>query len=499
MGWLGALAVLLGVAFFIAIAIGRGWLGETARIALAYVGSGGSARRRRWLHEKRGRTQASLAMVGTGVASAFMTTTAAIQLYHLFPAPAGLVIAFAIGSIATLLAIHWNSRTIAGIGIIGALLAPVMVGAGASDAGIGFVAIALAAATGVLLWRKWEWLALAAFAVSAPQLVAWTDQADSAVAIVVVGLAFWGLYMVAALGYDLRVKGALPRTTACLLAIAAPLLASAGGYWALRSLGHSAAGDWLIAGLGLAHIALGFAARRSTKVSIEVERLLFAGGLAMANTAYGLIASGPAVSIGWAASAVGLGFLARKGKLDRELTTLALGAQLCLSLLHTLLFDAPPADTLATLTGGSSAVASLGAGRRGVRLRPAGARVDDRAHRLRRDRAGGARVRDAVRRHRRRRDDRLGRSGGRAGADRMLDRRRARAQRRVRVPRRWRSWTRSSATRPCRCSRTAASTPRPSPVSAPSRSRRTAARGWRSRCPRAASCCRRSRRRLSRT
>ena len=361
MGWLGALAVLLGVAFFVAIAIGRGWLGETARIALAYVGSGGLLVAGAWLHEKRGRTQASLAMVGTGVASAFMTTTAAIQLYHLFPAPAGLVIAFGIGSIATLLAIHWNSRTIAGIGIIGALLAPVMVGAGSSDAGIGFVAIALAAATGVLLWRKWEWLALAAFAVSAPQFLDWADQSDSAIAVVVIGLAFWGLYMVAALGYDLRVKGTLPRTTACVLAIAAPLVASAGGYWTLRSLGHSAAGDWLIAGLGLAHIALGVTARRSTKVSIEVERLLFAGGLAMANTAYGLIASGPAVSIGWAAGAVGLGFLARKGKVDRELTTLALGAQLCLSLLHTLLFDAPPADTLATFTGGSSAVASLGA------------------------------------------------------------------------------------------------------------------------------------------
>src|SRR4051812_6456178 len=48
----GAIAVLLGVAFFVAVAIGRGWLGESARIALAYAGSAALVAAGAWLHER---------------------------------------------------------------------------------------------------------------------------------------------------------------------------------------------------------------------------------------------------------------------------------------------------------------------------------------------------------------------------------------------------------------------------------------------------------------
>src|SRR4051812_25063243 len=37
LGWAGAVAVLLGVVFLVAVAIGRGWIDEPARIALAFA------------------------------------------------------------------------------------------------------------------------------------------------------------------------------------------------------------------------------------------------------------------------------------------------------------------------------------------------------------------------------------------------------------------------------------------------------------------------------
>ena len=42
------------------------------------------------------------------------------------------------------------------------------------------MAVALVSATGVLLWKRWNWLAVAAFVTSAPQLVAWlADEYDA--------------------------------------------------------------------------------------------------------------------------------------------------------------------------------------------------------------------------------------------------------------------------------------------------------------------------------
>src|SRR3954468_8927886 len=152
--WAGSIAVLLGVAFFVAIAIGRGWLGESARIGLAYGGSAVLLVAGAWLYEHRGRTQAALAMVGTATASAFLTTAAAVQLYALFPAVEGLIVAFGVGAVSTTLALRWDSRTVAALGMLGALASPLLLSAGASDAGIAFVAIALACSTAVLLARR---------------------------------------------------------------------------------------------------------------------------------------------------------------------------------------------------------------------------------------------------------------------------------------------------------------------------------------------------------
>jgi uncharacterized membrane protein len=81
----GGLAVVLGLAFLVALAVERGWLDEVARTSLAFAGSGALLVLGAWLHERRGRTQASLAAVGTGLAGLFLSLTAATVLYDLVP------------------------------------------------------------------------------------------------------------------------------------------------------------------------------------------------------------------------------------------------------------------------------------------------------------------------------------------------------------------------------------------------------------------------------
>src|SRR3954453_19939249 len=85
LGWAGAVAVLLGVAFLVAVAIGRGWIDEPTRIALAFAGSAALLGAGAWLHARRGATQASLASAGPGLAGLFLALTAGAQLYDLSP------------------------------------------------------------------------------------------------------------------------------------------------------------------------------------------------------------------------------------------------------------------------------------------------------------------------------------------------------------------------------------------------------------------------------
>src|SRR6266436_9976968 len=93
----------------------------------------------------------------------FFNDTATTELYTLslhdaLPIPTvGLVLAALIGIAATAIAVRWDSVIVAAIGIVGALLAPVLVDSGTSNASLAFMALALCAAVGVLISRCWTW------------------------------------------------------------------------------------------------------------------------------------------------------------------------------------------------------------------------------------------------------------------------------------------------------------------------------------------------------
>src|SRR5919201_550002 len=207
LAWLGGIAVLVGIAFFFALAISHGWIGPAARALIAGAGALALLGAGVWLHGKKGRTDAALAAVSTAIAGLFATVTVAAQVYHLVPAIVGLALAAVVGGIATSLAIRWEARGIAALGIGGCMLAPVLVGAPATTSSMAFLLVAGAAASAVLLWRRWDWLALGMFAVSTPQWIAWLGDDPSVGAVLVVLACFGALNVAGALGFELRNHG----------------------------------------------------------------------------------------------------------------------------------------------------------------------------------------------------------------------------------------------------------------------------------------------------
>ena len=205
LAWVGGVAVVLGVAFFLVMAASRGWIDEATRTLLALFGSTALLCAALYLHERMGRTQAALAAASTAVAALYVTLVAATQLYDLVDPRLGLLFAGLVGATATVLAVRWAEPVVAGIGIVGALLAPVLVDSGTDGVALAFVVVALVAAVGVLLWQRWSWLGAVSFLVTAPQLLAWLGERN-ALGLELATLAVaWVLFVAAAIGYELRV------------------------------------------------------------------------------------------------------------------------------------------------------------------------------------------------------------------------------------------------------------------------------------------------------
>lgn len=370
LAWIGGVAILLGIAFLVGIGLDRGWIDESMRIIVGLLGSTALLLVGVWLYERKGHTEAALAAAGSALAGLNATLLFGTQIYELIPAEVGLASAGLVGIVGVAIAIRWQSTIVAAIGILGALAAPLLAGTGTSGLSLAFMAIALTAAVGVLVWQRWNWLSIGALAVSAPQLVAWVmaNQDEHLLAALGALVGFWVLYLIAAVGYELRVRSSdeLPISSLFVLLADVALIAVA-GYFALQQTGHpDAAGAWLL-GLAAGHILLGALAFRQA-IADEVGALLVAVGLGL--SAFGLADAldGPVLVVGWAIQAAVLAYMATRASREpgfvasnADLLLAAAGASLGLALCHVLLFEAPPEAVVAGVADLGEAVVGLGA------------------------------------------------------------------------------------------------------------------------------------------
>jgi uncharacterized membrane protein len=343
LAWAGGVATLLGIALFLALAISHGWIGEEARVLLAGSMSlallGGGA----WLHDRRGRTEAAIAMVGAAVAGLFATLVVASAIYGLIPGLVALAGALAVGATATRLAIRWAGRAVAGIGLIGALAAPALVGAPAEWPALAMMLATAGFAMFVAARQRWPWLALATVAVCAPQWAVPMLEGQSTGEDLFVLIAFAALGLAGAAAREAH--DGVPASALAALVLSAAATALVGRFALAEASGETIANAWLAA---LAAVHLGLGASRRPALGASLRAALLALGLVLANVAFALSFDGLVLAIGWSASAVALAALTRTrqdGPGDRALRDMGVGLQLSLALARTLI-GAPPSMLL---------------------------------------------------------------------------------------------------------------------------------------------------------
>jgi uncharacterized membrane protein len=151
---------------------------------------------------------------------------------------------------------------------------------------------------------------------------------------------YWCLFVVAAIGYELRVPtSALRASSASVLLLNAGLVTALG--WSLVDDRGSPEGAtlWVLA-VTAAHIALGGFGFRQ-RMSGEIAALLVAVGVGLSGVTLALALDGPALVAGWSAEAAILAWVASRTGERRALvfSCVFLG----LAALHTLVDEAPPA------------------------------------------------------------------------------------------------------------------------------------------------------------
>jgi uncharacterized membrane protein len=302
LAWVGAAAVILGAVFFLSLAFSRGWIGPEGRVAIGLVGGGVFVGAGAWLF---GRRQASLGhvLVAVGLAVVSLALFAGTRLYGLFPPEVALAGSLVAAIVAAAIAVRVNSETVALFGLVAVAAAPPVLGAPANLTTVAFLGVTLVGTTGIALVRSWRWLPPVAFAITAPQMVAWLVAGpDAGPAIVALG-GYWLLHALAASADEWRAPQEKVEGRAEILFLLDSILAVGGGLYVLSGgLAHWQGAFLAVA--ALAHFAFGgfFAWRRGDTYPFGL--LVNAIGVVALTLAIERQFDGPPVAVGFALEAV---------------------------------------------------------------------------------------------------------------------------------------------------------------------------------------------------
>jgi uncharacterized membrane protein len=208
---IGALALIIGVGFFLKYAFDNNWINETFRVLLG--GAAGvallflAARAHR-----KGFEIFSQGLVGAGIAILYLSVFASFNFYRLVSQPVAFIIMAGVTVVAFTQAFRYNSMAVALLGWGGGFLTPFLLGTGESNEAGLFTYVALLD-VGILLVRirKDRWIALEPLCLTGTFILFFTWYAEyytaDALAITILFLAlFWGLFH----GLDLYLERGTP-------------------------------------------------------------------------------------------------------------------------------------------------------------------------------------------------------------------------------------------------------------------------------------------------
>ena len=182
---IGVLALVIGIGFFLKFAFDNNWIGPTGRVILGIIAGlamlGGG-----YYWQKRYPILTQV-LSGGGIAVLYLSIFASFATYNLVHFYVAFVFLLLVSVASAALALRYNSMALAIIGILGAFMAPFILGAfgagGPADGGTGeaiqLLAYIMVVDVGVLAlstFRNWRWFTLLALFCSLVAFGVWLDE-----------------------------------------------------------------------------------------------------------------------------------------------------------------------------------------------------------------------------------------------------------------------------------------------------------------------------------
>jgi len=155
---IGILTMVFGIAYFLKYSFDQGWVGPAGRVAMAYV----------WgivflVVGDRFRTKIErfgLSLIGGGIAVLYFAAFAAYQMYHLFDQTPSFFIMVMITTLACTLAIRYDTKWLAVLGMVGGFLTPLLLSTGQDNqiALMTYMTVLNLGLLGVAFYKKWDLL-----------------------------------------------------------------------------------------------------------------------------------------------------------------------------------------------------------------------------------------------------------------------------------------------------------------------------------------------------
>jgi uncharacterized membrane protein len=173
LNYVGILAVIVGMGFFIKYAFENEWIGPTGRVILGIlVGLGFIGLGEYW---KKKYKYYSQGLVGGGIAILFLALFGAASFYEIIPMSVGRVLFIIVTIFAVLLSVRYNASSIAFMGFLGGYLNPILLSTGENKqvALLTYIAILDLGVLIVAYFKNWKWLNFVALAATVVIFAGW--------------------------------------------------------------------------------------------------------------------------------------------------------------------------------------------------------------------------------------------------------------------------------------------------------------------------------------
>ncbi len=314
---IGIVALIFGVAFFISLAIDRGWLGEVARVALGlagglvFLGAGEYFRKRYGVWAQT--------VTGGGIAILFLSAYGAFALYGLISTHIAFGAFVLITLAGALLSLRHEAAGVAVLSILGGFATPMLLREQLPDERLLllYVLVLDVGVLGLAGFRNWRWFTLLAWAGSLVLFGFWQQELEPSVALGQIGItAIFLIFVGATVAFHV-----VRRQPAGIADLALVTLNAAAYYYISYWLIFEPYRSWMggfTASVAAFYILLAAACRM--RGPEQLNTTLFSAGLAVvfAVLAVPIQLGGPWISVAWGVEGlvlVWLSFLLRMREL----------------------------------------------------------------------------------------------------------------------------------------------------------------------------------------